>query len=34
MRMMNVGMVIRSGREGGDEPSLTASYVKKEQMFG
>lgn len=29
MRVMDVGMVIRSGREVGDEPSLTTSYVKK-----
>lgn len=27
MRMMNVGMVIRSGREGGDDKYLPIAYI-------
>lgn len=39
MRVMDVGMVIRSGREGGKLPPLlrlriTQKRYKKEQMFG
>lgn len=34
MRVMNVGMVIRSGREGGDESSLTAFGAVKYEIKG